>query len=473
MLIRDARVVVTMDDRRTRIPGGSVYIEGPEIKAVGMDPPVAHADVVIDARGKIVFPGLVNTHHHLNQVLTRNVPLAQDRALFDWLVTLYEVWRHLRPGDLYVAALAGLGELLKTGCTTAADHFYAFPRTSRDLLDEEVQAAQELGIRFHPTRGSMSRGRSRGGLPPDELCQDEDEILQDTVRAVERHHDPRRFSMVRVGVAPCSPFSVTTELMRESAELARSMGLRLHTHLAETLDEERYCLETYGMRPLAYMESVGWLGPDVWYAHGIHFTPDEVARIGRARAGVAHCPVSNMKLSSGTAPVPDLLAAGAPVGLGVDGSASADSSNLLFEVRVAYLLHKHAHGPQALTAEDVLWLATRGGAAVLGRDDIGSIEPGKAADLFLLDPDQLGHAGALHDEVGMLVMTGTTQVVDTVIVNGRVVVEGGRLVHVDEQEITRRVNRVSARLLEEASVRTGTDFRRPAPRRAPPHGSGG
>lgn len=462
ILIRGARAVVTMDDRRTRIPGGSIYIEGPEIKAVGTDLPHASADLVIDARDRVVYPGLVNTHHHLNQVLTRNVPLAQDRALFDWLVTLYEVWRHLRPGDLHAAALAGLGELLKTGCTTAADHFYAFPRDSRDLLDEEIQAARELGIRFHPTRGSMSRGRSKGGLPPDELCQDEDEILRDTQRAIEKHHDPARFSMVRVGVAPCSPFSVTTELMKESAALARAYGVRLHTHLAETLDEEEYCRRTYGMRPFEYMESTGWVGPDVWYAHGIHFTDDEIRRIGAAGAGVAHCPVSNMKLSSGTAKVPQLLAAGAPVGLGVDGSASADSSNLLFELRVAYLLHKHAHGPAALTAEDILWLATRGGAAVLGRDDIGSIEPGKAADLFLVDTRQLGYAGALHDDVGMLVMTGTTQVVDTVIVGGRVVVREGRLVNVDEEAVARRANAVSARLLAEAQARTGKDFLAPA-----------
>lgn len=451
-----------MDDRRRRIPGGSIYIEGPEIKAVGIDLPYRTADVVIDARDKVIFPGLVSTHHHLNQVLTRAVPAAQDRALFDWLVTLYEVWRHLRPGDLHAAAVAGLGELLKTGCTTAADHFYAFPRTSRDLLDEEIQAAAEVGIRFHPTRGSMSRGRSRGGLPPDELCQDEAEILADTRRAVERHHDARRFAMVQVGVAPCSPFSVTTELMRDSAELARSLGVRLHTHLAETLDEERYCLETYGMRPVEYMESVGWVGDDVWFAHGIHFNEDEIRRLGAARVGVAHCAVSNMKLSSGTARVPALLAAGVRVGLGVDGSASADSSNMLFEARVAYLLHKHAHGPAALTAEDVLWLATRGGAAVLGRDDIGSIEPGKAADLVLVDARQLAHAGALHDEVGMLLMTGATQVVDTVLVNGRLVVEGGRLVRVDEEAAAERANAASSRLLQEAAARTGRDFLQPA-----------
>jgi cytosine/adenosine deaminase-related metal-dependent hydrolase len=460
ILIKDARNIITMDDRRTRIPGGSIYIEGQEIKAVGRDLAAyaPAADLVIDGRDRVVFPGLVNCHHHLNQVLTRNVPLAQDRALFDWLVTLYAVWQHLQPGDLYAGAQAGLGELLKTGCTTAADHFYAFPRESRNLLDEAIQAARGLGIRFHPTRGSMSRGVSQGGLPPDELCQSEAEILRDTCAAIEKYHDPGRFSMVRVGVAPCSPFSVTTALMKESAALARSYKVRLHTHLAETLDEQRYCLEMYGMRPLDYMESTGWLGPDVWYAHGIHFTEEEIRRIGAAGAGVAHCPVSNMKLSSGTCQVPQLLAAGAPVGLGVDGSASADSSNLLFELRVGYLLHKHAHGPTALTAEDMLWLATRGGAAVLGREDIGSLEVGKAADLFLVDTRQIGYAGALYDDVGLLAMTGSTQVVETVIVDGRVVVREGRLTQVEEEAVAGRANRAGARLMAEAGARTGKNY---------------
>ncbi|HWI62689.1 MAG TPA: 8-oxoguanine deaminase [Symbiobacteriaceae bacterium] len=457
ILIKNARNIITMDDARTRIPGGSIYMEGPEIKAVGRDLDI-QADLVFDARNKVVIPGMVNCHHHLNQVLTRNVPLAQDKELFPWLVTLYEVWQHLQPGDLHNGALAGLGELLKTGCTTAADHFYAFPRESRNLLDEEIQAAVELGLRFHPTRGSMSRGKSKGGLPPDELTQTEDEILADTRRAIEAHHRPERFGMVRVGVAPCSPFSVTTDLMREAAVLARSYGVRLHTHLAETFDEEEYCRNMYGMRPLEYMESVGWIGPDVWYAHGIHFSDDEIARIGAAKAGVCHCPVSNMKLSSGTCRVPALLKAGAPVGLGVDGSASADSSNMLFEARVGYLLHKHAHGPTAVTAEDMLWLATRGGAAVLGRDDIGSIEVGKAADLVLIDVEQVGYVGALHDDVGMLMMTGATQIVDTVIVNGQVVVKEGQLTRVDEREVIRQANASSARLLEAANLRTGRNY---------------
>ena len=461
ILIKNARNVITMDDRRSRVPGGSIYIEGPEIKAIGALDAVT-ADVTIDARGKVVIPGMVNCHHHLNQVLTRNVPLAQDKELFDWLVTLYEVWQHLQLGDLLAGATAGLGELLKTGCTTAADHFYAFPRESRNLLDEEIQAAAELGIRFHPTRGSMSRGKSKGGLPPDELTQTEDEILADTRRAIETHHRPERFGMVRVGVAPCSPFSVTTDLMKEAAVLARSYGVRLHTHLAETFDEEQYCRDMYGMRPLEYMESTGWIGPDVWYAHGIHFSDDEIVRIGAARSGVCHCPVSNMKLSSGTCRVPALLKAGALVGLGVDGSASADSSNMLFETRVGYLLHKHAHGPTAVTAEDMLWLATRGGAAVLGRDDIGSIEVGKAADLVLIDANQIGYAGAQHDDVGMLMMTGSSQVVDTVIVNGQVVVKEGRLTRVDEEAVIRKANASSARLLEAAHLHTGRDFLRKA-----------
>ncbi|HLN64457.1 MAG TPA: 8-oxoguanine deaminase [Symbiobacteriaceae bacterium] len=459
ILIKHARTLLTMDDQRTRLADGWLYMDGPQIKAVGAGEPPHTADVVIDARHHVVMPGMVNCHHHLNQVLTKNVPLAQDRALFDWLVTLYQVWQHLQPGDLYAGALAGLGELLKTGCTTAADHFYAFPRESRNLLSEEIQAASELGIRFHPTRGSMSRGKSKGGLPPDELTQPEAEILADTRRAIETFHRPERFGMVRVGVAPCSPFSVTTDLMKESAALARSYGVRLHTHLAETLDEEQYCRNMYGMRPLEYMESTGWIGPDVWFAHGIHFTDEEIARLGAAGSGVAHCPVSNMKLSSGTCRVPDLLKAGAPVGLGVDGSASADSSNMLFELRAGYLVHKLVHGPTALTAEDMLWLATRGGAAVLGRDDIGSLEPGKAADVVLVDTRQIGYAGAHHDGAGLLVMTGSTQVVDLVIVNGHIVVKDGRLTRVDEERVMAQANVASARMLDTAHTHTGRDYR--------------
>lgn len=459
ILIRNVRAILTMDDHRTRISGGSIYVEGPAIRAIGPSVPFETADVVIDARGMVALPGLVNCHHHLYQTLTRAVPLAQDCELFDWLVTLYEIWRHLGPEDLYLGALVGLGELLKTGCTTSADHFYVFPRgTVSDLIDWEIRAAQEVGIRFHPTRGSMSRGRSRGGLPPDEVCQSEDEILRDTRRLIETYHDPAPYAMCRVGVSPCSPFSVTEDLMRESAALARSYGVHLHTHLAETRDEETYCLETYGVRPFEYAERCGWAGPDVWFAHGIWFSDDEITRLGRHRVGIAHCPISNLKLASGVARVPSLLQAGARVGLGVDGSASSDSSNMLLEARVCHLVHQLYHGVGSLTAEDVLWLATRGGAQVLGRDDIGSLEVGKAADIVLVDVSQLAFAGALHDPALALVTCGVSQVVDTVIVNGRIVVQNGRLTTIDEEAIARQAQTASERMIREARARTGIDF---------------
>lgn len=465
ILIRNARNVITMDDQGTRIPGGSIWIEGPAIKAIGRDLPAVDADIIIDARDQVVYPGLVNCHHHLNQVLTRNIPWAQDCGLFDWLATLYDLWVHLRPEDLYLGALAGLGELLKGGCTTAADHFYGFPKgAAPDLFDWEVQAAQELGIRFHPTRGAMTMGRSRGGLPPDDFTQDDDVVLRDTMRVIERFHDPERYSMLRVGIAPCAPFNVTTNLLRESARLARAYGVRLHTHLAETLDEERYCQEVFGCSPLSYLEQLDWLGADVWYAHGIHLNDGEIARLGGAGTGIAHCAVSNMKLSSGICRVPALLAHGVPVGLGVDGSASADSSNLLFELRCCYLMHKLGDGAAAPTAEQVLGLATRGGARVLGRDDIGSLEPGKAADLFLVDTRQLAFAGALHDDAALIVLTGQNLTVNTTVVNGRVVVKDGRLVNIDEEAVARRAQAASDRLLREGQLRSGIDYRQPRPR---------
>lgn len=454
-----------MDAGRRVLPGASLYAEGQRIVAIGTELPYQTADVVIDGRDKVVYPGLISTHHHLYQTFTRNIPRAQDVTLFDWLITLYEIWRGLRPEDIYLSALVGLGELLKTGCTTATDHFYCFPDgVSGELIDEEVRAAGELGMRFHPTRGSMSRGKSRGGLPPDEVCQDEEIILRDTRRVIEKFHDPSPFAMVRVGVAPCSPFSVTTDLMRQAAELARSYGVMLHTHLAETLDEEDYCMQVYGKRPLEYMEECGWLGGDVWYAHGIHFNDEEIGRIGRTRSGVCHCPMSNMKLASGLCQVPKLLRAGARVGLGVDGSASNDSSNMLLEVRVGYLLHKFAHGPQSFDAGDLLALATRGSAQVINRPELGSLEVGKAADLFLIDVNQIGFAGALHDDMSLPVVTGSTQVVDTTVVGGRVVVQGGRLTGIDEEQVARRARAASLRLLEIAARRTGVNY---AERRLP------
>src|SRR5262245_36766524 len=381
-LFHGARLVVPFDDRRTRLPGGWVLVEDDRIEAVGGGavPDRLQVDRSIDARGKVVLPGLVNTHHHLPQTLTRNLPAVQEAPLFRWLTALYDVWRGADADAVDAAARVGLAELLLTGCTTTTDHLYLFPRGEERLIDVEVAAARELGIRFQPTRGSMSRGRSQGGLPPDDVVQDEETILADCRRLIREHHDPRPGAMTRIALAPCSPFSVTDDLMRRTADLARTEGVRLHTHLAETRDEEDYCRQVYGCRPVEFLERVGWLGSDVWLAHGVHLSPDEVRQLGQTGTGVAHCPSSNFRLGSGIAPVRALLDAGAPVGLGVDGSASNDSSNLLAEVRQALLAHRLDPDPARwLSAEEAFRLATRGGARCLGRDDVGSLEAGKAA----------------------------------------------------------------------------------------------
>ncbi len=460
-LVHDARLVAPMDDQRTRLPGGWVLIEDDRIAAVGPPPvpPGVSADRRLDARGKVVLPGLVNTHHHLPQVLTRNVPRVQEAPLFRWLVELYEVWRGLDQKAVDAAARVGLGELLLTGCTTTTDHLYLLPTGQERFIDVEIAAARDLGIRFHPTRGSMSRGKSQGGLPPDDVCQDEAAILEDSRRLIREHHDPRPRAMTRIGLAPCAPFSVSEDLMRKTADLARENALRLHTHLAETKDEERYCQEVYGCRPVEFLRRLGWLGRDVWLAHCVHLSPDEVVLFGETGTGVAHCPSSNFRLGSGIAPVRALLEAGVPVGLGVDGSASNDSSNMLAEARQALLAHRLGADPSRwVTAEEVLWMATRGGAACLGRDDIGSLEPGKAADLVLVDTRRLSYAGAGSDILAALVFAPFPEPVDTVIVNGRTVVEGGRLVGVDVPALVARAETISDSLLAGAARRTGHDY---------------
>jgi cytosine/adenosine deaminase-related metal-dependent hydrolase len=454
-----------MDDARTRIPDGAVLIEDDRIERVGRTADLAElpADRRLDARGKVVLPGLVNTHHHLPQVLTRNVPRVQEATLFQWLVELYEVWRGNDAAAVDAAARVGLGELLLTGCTTTSDHLYLFPRGQDRLIDVEIEAAHELGIRFHPTRGSMSRGKSAGGLPPDEVVQDEATILADSRRLIREYHDPRPRAMTRVALAPCSPFSVTDDLMRRTADLAREHGVRLHTHLAETRDEEEYCLKTYGQRPVDYVRRLGWLGDDVWMAHCVHLNDEEVRLFAETGTAVAHCPTSNFRLGSGLAPVRAMLEAGVAVGLGVDGSASNDSSNMLAEVRQALLAPRPALEPSRWpTAEDVLWMATRGGARCLGRDDIGSLEAGKAADLILIDTRRLSYAGAASDLVAALVFTPFPEPVATAIVNGRVVVENGHLVDVDVWELVARADRISEDMLREASRRTGRDYFRKA-----------
>jgi cytosine/adenosine deaminase-related metal-dependent hydrolase len=460
-LVENARLVVTQDDGRRRIPGGFVLVRDSRIEAVGAGTPVEteRIDRRIDARGRVVLPGLVNTHHHLPQTLTRNVPRVQEAPLFRWLTELYEVWRGTDAASVDVAARVGLGELLLTGCTTTTDHLYLFPRGHERLIDVEIAAARDLGIRFQPTRGSMSRGQAQGGLPPDDVVQDEETILADSRRLIREHHDPRPGAMTRIALAPCSPFSVTDGLMRRTAEIAREHGVRLHTHLAETLDEESYCQEVYGCRPVEYLRRLGWLGADVWLAHCVHLSAEEIALFGETGTGVAHCPSSNFRLGSGVAPARAMLDAGVPVGLGVDGSASNDTSNMLAEARQALLAHRVGADPSRwLTAEDVLWMATRGGARCLGRDDIGSLEPGKSADLILIDTRRLSYAGASSDLLAALVFSPFPAPVDTAMVNGRVVVEGGELVGVDVPALVEKADAIAEGLLRLATQRTGRNY---------------
>ena len=403
LLIKNAKAVVTCNQNDQILYDANILCEDGVIRYIG--PETKPADKVIDASGCFVYPGLVNTHHHLYQTFTRNLPQVQRMELFPWLVTLYEIWRYLNDDCIYYSSLTGMGELVKYGCTTVMDHHYVFPKTgSSEFIDRQFAAADTLGVRFVATRGSMSRGKSDGGLPPDDLVQDVDTILADCERLVKKFHDPARFSMHQVAIAPCSPFSVTTELLKEAAVLARKLGVRLHTHLCETKDEEAFCLDKVGMRPLAYMAECGWIGSDVWYAHGIHFNDEELRVLADTGTGVAHCPISNMKLSSGGARVPELIASGVPVGLAVDGSASNDGSSLLEEIRVGYLLHRLTWGKRAPSGYGMLKLASAGSARLLGRDDIGSLEVGKFADIIGVKGDPLSDIKVMQHV--MFVMKG-------------------------------------------------------------------
>lgn len=443
LLIKNAEAVVSMNRTREILRCADIYCEDGIISKIGHNLDVA-ADDTLSGSGMYVYPGLINTHHHLYQTFTRNIPSVQNLELFDWLRALYQIWRGLTPEMVYYSTLTGLGELLKYGCTTSVDHHYVFPRQAeKTLIDRQIEAAAQLGIRFHPCRGSMSLGESDGGLPPDDVVQTTDEILKDCQRLIELYHDPGRGSMCQIVLAPCSPFSVSADLLRQTVQLAREYGVRLHTHLAETLDEERYCTETVGMRPLAYMETLEWLGPDVWYAHGIHFNDGEIKLLGETRTGIAHCPTSNEKLSSGRALVEKLLGAGVPVGLAVDGSASNDSSNMLAEIRTAYLLHRLEAGNKAPGPADILGLATNGSAQLIGRTDLGSIEEGQAADMFLVDGGTLEWVGADFDPMSALATVGLYRPVDYTIVGGKVVVKDGHLVNVDEVSVARKATKLS------------------------------
>jgi cytosine/adenosine deaminase-related metal-dependent hydrolase len=442
-----------MDAERREIADGGLFARDGWIEQVGPTATLPDtADEVIDLPGHVVLPGLINTHHHLYQTLTRALPAAQDADLFHWLVALYQVWARLTPEAIRVSTQVGLAELALSGCTTASDHLYIFPNGAR--LDDEIEAASAIGLRFHASRGSMSLGESQGGLPPDRVVEREADILRDSQRLIEHYHDASPGALLRIVLAPCSPFSVSPDLMRESARLARAYGVRLHTHLAETRDEEAFCLEKFGARPLAYAEQLEWAGPDVWFAHAVHISAPEVSRMAAHQCGVAHCPTSNMRLASGIAPVRAYRRAGVPVGLGVDGSASNDGSHLLAEARQAMLLARLAHeldlqaeggSPDAgslLTARESLELATLGGAAVLGRDDIGALAPGKCADFFALDLNRLAYAGAWHDPVASVVFCAP-QTVDLLAVHGRVLVRDGHFARLDLPPLIERHNQLA------------------------------
>jgi cytosine/adenosine deaminase-related metal-dependent hydrolase len=459
LLVKNAAILATMDDGRREIAGGGLFVRDHIIEQVGQTdelPPTA--DTVLDLRDHVVLPGLVNTHHHLYQSLTR--VLVQDADLFTWLTTLYPIWANLTDEAIYVSTLTGLAELALSGCTTSSDHLYIFPNDC--TLDSQIRAAQEIGLRFHAARGSMSLGASQGGLPPDRVTEDEAFILKDSQRLIEQYNDSHRHAMLRVVLAPCSPFSVTPDLMRESAALARAYNVRLHTHLAETLAEEEFCLQTFGQRPVAYVESLGWTGEDVWHAHCVHMSDSEINLFSHTGTSVAHCPSSNMRLASGIAPVVTWRRANVKVGLGVDGSASNDSSHLLAEARQAMLLQRvapdrylsakpggrsgFAGRPDAMTARQALELATRGGAAVLGRDDIGVLAPGMSADFIAINLNHITYAGAWHDPLAAIVFCHPQQV-DLAVINGRIVVEDGRIATLDMGPICRRHNKLALAMI--------------------------
>lgn len=449
-LLKHARTVVTCDDADSILHGADVLLENGVIRSVGATENVA-ADEVIDASRLILYPGLINTHHHLYQYFTRNLRHVQNLELFDWLTALYDIWAHLNEDTVRLSSISGMGELMKYGCTTCFDHHYVFPAGAGDLLAAQFEAAEQLGIRMVSSRGSMSLSRKDGGLPPDSVVQTTDEILLNSRDAIERYHDASPFSMRQVVLAPCSPFSVTEDLMRHSAALARCYGVRLHTHLCETKDEERFTERTRGMRPLAYMESVDFVGDDVFYAHGIHFNDEELRLLAETGTGVAHCPCSNMKLSSGVARIPEMLRLDVPVGLAVDGSASNDASNLMEEMRAAYLMHRLRYGAEVPSGYDLLKMATRGGARLLGREKLGQIAEGFAADLFAIRYDRLEMVCAERDEANLFGTVGYHLPADAVWVNGRQTVKDGALLTIDENQIAAESRAETNRLLEAAS----------------------
>lgn len=446
LLIQNIRSLVSCDDADTVYENVDLFAEDGFIRAIGKNLP-QEAEKVIDASHMLCYPGLVNTHHHLYQVFSRNLPEVQNMELFDWLKTLYDIWKNLDEDVIRLSTLTGLGELMKHGCTTCFDHHYVFPAGAGDLIGAQFAASDEIGARMYASRGSMDLSVKDGGLPPDSVVQSVDAILEDSAALIERWHDPSYGSMRQIALAPCSPFSVSRELLLQSAKLARQYHVRLHTHLAETKDEECYTLDRYGLRPLAYLESLGWAGPDVWFAHGIHFTDAELDLLAETGTGVAHCPVSNMKLSSGVARIPEMLQRGIHVGLAVDGSASQDGSDLLEEIRICYLLHRLHSSAAAPSGYDVLKLATRGSASLLGREDIGCLAVGKCADLFLVDSRRLELVGACYDPKNVFGTVGLRAPVDYTVVNGCITVAHGKLTGIDEAKTAENARHVCDRYL--------------------------
>ena len=439
-----------MNDSEEELLGVDLLIEGDKIRLIAQALKPEKAERVIDATGMVVVPGFVNTHHHFYQTLTRNIPAVQDAPLFEWLLKSYEIWRQLTLEGVELSTRTAILEMMKSGVTTSSDHLYLFPeKTGKALIDAEIQVATQMGLRFHATRGSMSLGKSLGGLPPDDVVQTETQIEEDMERLFREYHDDSEGSMTRLALAPCSPFSVTPELMRSTLKFAKDHGLLIHTHLAETLDEEKFCIKRFGMRPVEYMESLGWLDPLSWFAHCVHLLPEEIKNMGETRCGVSHCPSSNMRLGSGIAPIREMLNEGVRVSLGVDGSASNDSSNMLLEMRNAMLLSRLRDQEQWLTAREVLRLATRGGAEVLGREDIGQIVSGKQADLALFRIDGVDYAGAQADPLAALVFCTRMQPVDYLIIKGKIRIDQGKP-EFDEQAHVSRHNQYSLEMLERA-----------------------
>ncbi len=448
ILIKNIKEIVAMDTKRNRFKNYDLLIKGNIIAKIASRIK-DKAEEVIDGSDYFLFPGLINTHHHFYQTLTRNIPQVQSVELFSWLKYLYPIWARLTPEAVYYSTQVAMGELLKTGCTTSSDQFYVFPgKWNENLLDGEFEAAKEIGMRFHGSRGSMSLSEKDGGLPPDSIVQSEEIILKDSQRIIQKYHNDKPYAMQRVVLSPCSPFSVTEVLMKESIKLAREYHVQSHTHLAETKDEDIFCNDTFNLRPLDYMQRVGWLGDDVWFAHCVWLNEDEIERMSRTNTGVAHCPVSNQKLASGAANIPFMMKKNVRVGLGVDGSASNDSSNMIAEMRAAFLMHRLVSGISAMSAEDVLSMATNGGRDVLNQPEIGSIEEGKAADMFLVSTKRLGFAGGLSDAVSALVNSGDSQIVDMTIVNGKIVVRDGRLININEENLIEKANQISQKMIQ-------------------------